>query len=184
MQTPLTCTFVFTSREYRVALWNHFRTKRWRLLAFLAIFYAFILGSNVYASYTDGKLLGSHGLDWIRVVSECIAALVLILLFILVFFPLCFFYIQYKFRRTLIYGKELRYTLGEEGLFLESEGVESKLAWRVTYQVIEAKSGFMLYPDKSKISFQWLPKQGFSSPEDIARCRDLLSNHVQIFKFA
>lgn len=123
------------------------------------------------SSSWNGILLGDAGI------------LIFPIIFTAYFFsPLWGYVSAYFFRRNPLYNQQVLYKVEQAGLELASEVLNQKASWSAIGKVREGAKGFILFWGKSKRSFHWLPKDGFSSSADIDTCRDLIKQHVKNFK--
>jgi hypothetical protein len=82
------------------------------------------------------------------------------------------------FSRGPFFNQEMKYLLTEAGIKLESHHLNLETKWESYPLVTENKKGFALSHAETK-SFIWFPKNGFSSIEEINRCRELLRKFVK-----
>ena len=166
------CRFTYTSRELRTGVAAHSRLGRIGTVLSCLFGWIFFAGLGVYASYADSTTL----LDNLPVF--------LVPLFLTIFFfsPLLGWTSVFMFRKNPLFNQVIAYQLDERGFTLRSDVLSQTAAWAAVGKAGETAKGFVLYWGKSKRNFHWLPKHGFSSPEDIAACRLLLQENVRDFK--
>lgn len=99
-------------------------------------------------------------------------------IFLGIFLPLFLFGGQFYFRRTAYFNKEITYTLRDSGVHIHSPLAETEMKWGIYTRATENSHGFALF-HQGKRMFNWLPKSGFISPEQIDECRKLLRQHVK-----
>lgn len=84
-------------------------------------------------------------------------------------FILRYWMIGFGFRRDIRknphYGKDMKWTFTEEGYEVLLQGSETKSDWNGFHECFITPDGFLLYPQKR--IYYWIPKSGFSCPEEI-----------------
>lgn len=71
------------------------------------------------------------------------------------------------------YGKNLSFTITDEGLLCKSDSAENFLPWKTVLRSTETPDGSLVYRQAN--SFEWFPKTAFTSEADYNRFLDLLA---------
>ncbi len=88
------------------------------------------------------------------------------------------FQTSWTFRKGTYFNQEMNYTFREAGILLQTSRVQSEMKWEVFPRVVENKNGFIVF-NMGKRSFNWFPKSGFESKENVHLCRELFRANIK-----
>lgn len=74
------------------------------------------------------------------------------------------------------YNDTLKWTFSNEGFQVDSEHGSAKGTWNLFIKTFTTPDGFLLIPQNS--TFNWIPRNGFSSVEAAAQFEDILKRHT------
>ena len=175
-EDSVTCTWVFDVEEYKTTqmLARRIHTP-WANLAIFACFpligFAGMFTPNAKTNFHDPG-------EWVPIV-----VLILIILYVISQqLPIRAFCGTWNFRRGDLYNAHLTQTISREGYLSEEGEVRVLVKWSGISRSLETPQGFALYRPGKKKMFLWLPKHGFSSGEDVARCRALIRENLPDFR--
>jgi hypothetical protein len=159
-----------------VCLWQRGQFKWWMVGLFL-FFVGLYLGPILFAGAfgSPQETIDFRSPYFIPALIINTLPIVLFMVFILV---VCVVVTWAAFRMGSFFNKELVYTLGENGVRLESPMVMIEARWEASPRVVENKKGFLL-SFGGRTSFNWFPKSGFASLENIDQCRELFRKNVK-----
>ncbi len=159
-QNAIACRYRFSTEELRNGLRACRNTsgKRW-----LLIFPIIIVLILVLTAHKRQDLLVQLGIT----IACCIAY---------------YFIIRHRIRGSLWRDQDVAYVLDETGYNFEAPSIRSRVEWPRVTSAHEVSTGFIFYIGRRKRTYIWLPKHGFSSPEDIDRCRALIQEHIKDFR--
>jgi len=188
--TNATCKFTFTNEEYRTAYALYRRCRglaAYKVFGGVMVFLAAITSWNAYTDYQTNPLAKDDFSVWIF--SQYAILFIPVLIGLVFAIPLgkrtltlnALWQQFFSFRKkSLVYNVPFVLTVTNEGLNYESSTVKGELKWPVFSKAMENRDGFIMLT--SSRQFHWLPKHGFSSPEDIDHCRALLHDHITDFR--
>jgi hypothetical protein len=93
-----------------------------------------------------------------------------------------FWLIRRAIRNSPWRDQDVAYALDQTGYTFEAPSIRSRVEWLRVTNARELSSGFIFFMGQRKRIYIWLPKHGFSSPEDIDHCRTLLQEHIKDFR--
>ena len=161
---PITCQFVFTSREHMRSVkchWLHPPASFW-LGGIVLLF----LGTVIYLSFLSDP---QHPPGFNGIILN---------LFPFAVFVGVFLFMKWlSFRSAPLFNKELLFSFNNEGVSLKYGPSETEAKWESFSRVIEDKNGFAIYTGPKR--FYWLPKSGFTSRECVVQCRELMRRKVK-----
>lgn len=82
-----------------------------------------------------------------------------------------------KFKQSPQFATEQVHTFGDDGITIRAGGQSGTLPWSFYTMVRETPRTYLLMRNAKQANF--IPKRGFSSPEDEARFRELAGAHLK-----
>ena len=110
--------------------------------------------------------------------GKSILAIVILLTGLILCGLLVFPYLRVRavFRRSPALTKPRRYTFRASGVAVQSDDVNSDLKWSLFQRVVETRAVFAFFASSHQATY--VPKRCFSSPDDVARMRELIRENM------
>jgi len=93
-----------------------------------------------------------------------------------------YFIIRRSIRGSPWRDQDVAYVLDQTGYSFEAPSIRSRVEWPRVTSAREVSAGFIFFMGRRKRIYIWLPKHGFSSPEDIDRCCALIREQIKDFR--
>jgi len=159
-QPPIACRYRFSTEELRNGLRACRKTSGKRRLLIVPVIIVLVLALTAHKRQDLLVLLGIT-------IACCLAY---------------YFIIRRSIRGSPWCDQDVSYVLDETGYIFEAPSIRSRVEWPRVTSARELPSGFIYFMGKRKRIYIWLPKHGFSSPEEIDRCRALIREHIKDFR--
>jgi len=175
----IVCRYIFTMPEFRRALRCYWRVSslKWWLGGLALLLLGFALYPLAFPDAASAESSAGVSFSW--------TALFWNLLPVAVFLAFMVLFLAYRtwrpFRKSVYFEKEMIYTFRDSGVHLETPLVQSEMKWEAIPRVAENRAGFALF-FSSRNAFSWVPKSGFTSTQQIDRCRELFRARIKNYR--
>jgi hypothetical protein len=85
-----------------------------------------------------------------------------------------------RFARRPGRNSDVQWIIGAKNLHMQFALGSSEISWQAFVKVVQTPTGFLLYPLPQ--IFHWLPRRGFTTPEDFDRFSQLAQSNASCFR--